>query len=576
MSRMRGAQALFEVFKEEGVQVIFGISGGAMIPVYDALIDYGNDFRHVLTRHEQGAAFMAGGYARSTGRVSVAFATSGPGATNLVTGIADAYMDSVPVVFFTGQVRRAVIGTDAFQEADTTGITMPITKHSYLVKQPEDLCPSIRHAFYIAKTGRPGPVLVDLPMDITMGAVEFTEPCIGELPGYKPTYRAPKPMLKKAAKAIADAKRPLIYFGGGVIASGASEELLEFVEKTNIFATNTLHGKGGIPETHRLSLRMLGMHGTVYANKAMADCDLIIALGARFDDRITGDLTQFGPNRDPNVTVIHIDVDPAEIGKNVPTRVPLVGDIKTVLRDLLDLVEPRQPGDWEEQIEAWRKQYPLTAEQGDGPLKPQWVIQRVYELTEGKAICVPSVGQHQMWAAQFYLAQRPRQFLASGGLGAMGFGFPTAIGAQIANPDEVVVAIVGDGSFQMNIQEMATAVLERAPVIVCIMNNGYLGMVRQWQDLLFDRRYSGVDLRDREGRRTACPDFVRLAEAYGARGIRVETPEQLDTAFETALARRDGPTIIDCIIEEEENVFPMIPAGKTVKDILLGPPKGVA
>jgi acetolactate synthase-1/2/3 large subunit len=576
MARMQGARALFEVFKEEGVEVIFGIPGGVMIPVYDALVEYRNDFRDVLTRHEQGAAFMAGGYARSTGRVGVAFATSGPGATNLVTGIADAYMDSIPVVYFTGQVRRPVIGTDAFQEVDTTGITMPITKHSYLVKRPEDLCPSVRHAFYIAKTGRPGPVLVDLPADITGGEVEFTEPCIGELPGYKPTYRAPKPMVKKVAQAIAAAKKPLVYFGGGVIASGASPELLAFVEKTHIFATHTLHGKGGIPERHPLCLGMLGMHGTVCANKAMAECDLMIALGARFDDRITGDLSQFGPNRDPNVTVIHIDIDPAEIGKNVPARIPLVGDIKTVLGEVLSLVGPRPPGPWEEQLAAWRKQHALIAEQGDGPLKPQWVIQQIYELTEGKAICVPSVGQHQMWAAQYYLVERPRQFLSSGGLGAMGFGFPTAIGAQIGNPDQLVVAICGDGSFQMNIQELATAVIEQVPVIVCIMNNGYLGMVRQWQDLRFDKRYSGVDLRDREGLRGRCPDFVRVAEAYGAQGIRVERPEELKPAVEKAMNRRDAPTVIDFMIEEEENVFPMIPAGKTIKDMLLRRPEGVS
>jgi len=563
MPKMTGARALWQILREQEIEVVFGISGGSMIPVYDVLPEYEDDIRHILTRHEQGAAFMAGGYARATGRVGVCMATSGPGATNLVTGIADAYMDSIPIVAITGQVRTTVVGTDAFQEADTTGITLPITKHNYLVRDPAELCPTLRHALHIAKTGRPGPVLVDLPSDISAGEVEFTEPCIGELPGYHPTYKGHPKMIRQAAELIAQAERPLIYFGGGVIASGASEELLRLVEKTNIFATCTLHGKGGIPETHPLSLSMLGMHGTAYANLAMAGTDLIIGIGARFDDRITGKLDEFGPNGDPNVKVIHIDIDPAEIGKSVPTMVPIVGDVKTVLADLVEAVQPRERGAWEEQLEAWRREHPIVSEQGDGPLKPQWVIQRIYEITNGDAICATEVGQHQMWAAQRYLAKRPRQFLSSGGLGAMGFGFPAAIGAQVAFPDAVVLDIAGDGSIQMNIQELATATIERCPVVVCIMNNGYLGMVRQWQELLFDRRYAGVDLRDRDQQRGTCPDLVKVPQAYGAQGIRVTKAEEVQPALEKAMRERNVPTFIDFIVEEEESVFPMIPVGKT-------------
>jgi len=562
MAKMTGARVLWEILKEQEVEVVFGISGGAVIPIYDALPEYEKDVRHILTRHEQGAAFMAGGYARATGRVGVCMATSGPGATNLVTGIADAYMDSIPVVAFTGQVRTTVVGTDAFQEADTTGITMPITKHNYMVRDPAELCPTLRHAFHIAKTGRPGPVLVDLPFDITAGEVEFTEPCIGELPGYRPTYKGHPKMIRQAAKLIAAAERPLVYFGGGVIASGAADELLRLVEKTNIFATHTLHGKGGIPETHPLSLGMLGMHGMAYANLAIAEADLIIGIGARFDDRITAKLDEFGPHRDPNVKVIHIDIDPAEIGKSVRTAVPIVGDVKTVLVELVEVVEPRERGAWEEQLEAWRNEHPLVSEQGDGPLKPQWVIQQIYEITNGDAICATDVGQHQMWAAQRYLAKRPRQFLSSGGLGAMGFGFPAAIGAQVGFPDALVIDIAGDGSIQMNIQELATATNERCPVIVCIMNNGYLGMVRQWQELFYDRRYAGVDLRDGDQERGTCPDFVKVAQAYGAQGIRVTKPEEVKPALDKAMAERDVPTFIDFIVEEEESVFPMIPVGK--------------
>ncbi|MGD8240311.1 MAG: biosynthetic-type acetolactate synthase large subunit [Armatimonadota bacterium] len=562
MATTTGARALWEILKEQGVEVVFGISGGAVIPIYDVLGEYEDDVRHILTRHEQGAAFMAGGYARATGRVGVCMATSGPGATNLVTGIADAYMDSIPIVAITGQVRTTVVGTDAFQEADTTGITLPITKHNYLVRDPEELCPTLRHAFHIAKTGRPGPVLVDLPSDITGGELEFTEPCIGELPGYRPNYKGHPRMIREGGRLIPEAKRPLIYFGGGVIASGAADELLRLVDKTNIFATYTLHGKGGIPETHPLSLGMLGMHGTAYANLAIAEADLIVAIGARFDDRITGKLDEFGPNRDPDVKVIHIDIDPAEIGKAVPVTVPIVGDVKAVLAEFVEAVEPREPGAWEEQLEAWRNEHPIVSEQGDGPLKPQWVIQRIYEITNGDAICATDVGQHQMWTAQRYLAKRPRQFLSSGGLGAMGFGFPAAIGAQVAFPDALVVDIAGDGSIQMNIQELATATIERCPVVVCIMNNGYLGMVRQWQELLFERRYAGVDLRDRNQQRGTCPDFVKVAQAYGAQGIRVTTPQEVRPALEKAMGERNVPTFIDFIVQEEESVFPMIPVGK--------------
>ncbi|MFQ6131828.1 MAG: biosynthetic-type acetolactate synthase large subunit [Armatimonadota bacterium] len=571
MATMKGADALLDILKEEKVEVIFGISGGAVIPICDAFYDRQDEFRFILTRHEQGAAFMANGYARSTGRVGVCMATSGPGATNLVTGIADAYMDSVPVVALTGQVRTNVIGKDAFQEADTTGITMPITKHNYLVKHAEDLCPTLRHAFHIAKTGRPGPVLVDLPADITMGEVEFTERCIGKLPGYSPTYKGHAKMIRQAAKIIPEAERPLIYYGGGVISSGASAELLEFAETLKCPVVNTLLGKGGFPDTHDQSLGMLGMHGTYAANMAISDADLIIAIGARFDDRITGRLDAFGPNRDPNVKVIHIDIDPAEIGKSVKTSVPIVGDVKNVLAKLNEVIEPRQPGEWEERCYAWRQQHPLTYERNG--LKPQYVIEQAYEATKGEAILATSVGQHQMWSAQYYKCDRPRQFLSSGGLGAMGFGFPAAIGAQVAHPDATVVEIAGDGSIQMNIQELATAVYERVPVVVCIMNNGYLGMVRQWQDLLFHKRYHAVDLRDPDHQRGTCPDFAKVAQAYGAQGLRVTKPEEVRPALEKALQKRDGPTFIDFWVEEEENVFPMIPVGQTHKDMLLKGPE---
>ncbi len=569
---MRGAEALLEVLKEEGVDVIFGISGGQVIPICDALYDRQDEFRFILTRHEQGAAFMANGYARSTGKVGVCMATSGPGATNLVTGIADAYMDSVPVVAITGQVHTPVIGKDAFQEVDTTGITMPVTKHNYLVTRPEELCSTVRHAFHIARTGRPGPVLVDLPGNISGGEAPYTERCIGALRGYSPNYKGHALMIRQAARLIAEGTRPLLYFGGGVISSGASDELLRFAEKIKCPVTNTLLGKGGFPETHPQSLRMLGMHGTYAANMAISEANLIIAIGARFDDRITGRLDAFGPNRDPDVKVIHIDIDPAEIGKSVTTQVPIVGDVKTVLADLIEAVQPREPGEWEEQCYAWREEHPLTYE-ADGRLRPQYVVEQVYQATQGRAICVTDVGQHQMWAAQYYPCDRPRQFLSSGGLGAMGFGFPAAIGAQVAKPEETVVDIAGDGSIQMNIQELATAVHERTPVIVVIMNNGFLGMVRQWQDLLYHKRYSAVDLRDRDKRRGTCPDFARVAEAYCALGMRVTKPEELRPALDKAIAHRGGPVFIDCWVEEEENVFPMIPVGRTHREMLLSQPE---
>lgn len=550
--KMTGAQILVECLKEQGVEVIFGYPGGAVLPIYDALYDA--DIRHILTRHEQGAAHAADGYARASGKVGVCLATSGPGATNLVTGIANAYMDSVPMVAFTGQVVSALLGRDSFQEADITGITLPITKHNYLVKDINDLARTVKEAFYIASTGRPGPVLVDIPRDVSGGETEYQDPGPVDLPGYHPVLYGDEEQLNKAAAAIMASQRPVIYAGGGVVVAGAHRELRQLAELLLAPVTTTLMGLGGFPGDHPLSLGMLGMHGSKYANYAVCECDLLLAVGARFDDRVTGKISEFAPH----ATIIHIDVDPAEIGKNVPVHIPIVGDVKNVLRQLLERLQSKLPGAWQEKIQAWKKEYPLDYEE-NGRLKPQQVIREIYRVTGGQARITTEVGQHQMWTAHYYTFTRPRTFISSGGLGTMGYGFPAAIGVQVACPDEVVFDIAGDGSIQMNIQELATAVNHELPVNVAILNNGFLGMVRQWQELFYNRRYSYTELIN--------PDFVKLAEAYGAVGLRVTDPADLRPALEQAV-QESRPVMLDFIIEREENVLPMVPPGAPLNQII--------
>jgi len=554
--RMTGAQALLESFKREGVEVIFGFPGGAVLPIFDALY-YEKSIRHILVRHEQGAAHAADGYARATGKVGVCLATSGPGATNLVTGLATAHMDSIPIVAITGQVPTASIGRDSFQEADITGITMPITKHSYLVKEVRELPRVVKEAFYIASTGRRGPVLVDIPRDVSQAEVEFEYPDKVELRGYKPASKGHPLMVKRAAELISAAERPVILAGGGVVAADGASELARLAELVDAPVTCTLMGKGVFPDRHRLSLGMPGMHGTAYANYALHGADVIIAVGTRLDDRVTGKLTAFAPN----AKFIHIDIDPAEIGKSIQPTVPIVGDVKQVLAALLKRLEKQDHAPWLEVIEDWKRRHPLSYK-GDG-LKPQMVIEQLHHITRGDAIIATEVGQNQMWAAQFYPCQRPRQFLSSGGLGTMGYGFPAAIGAQIGCPDAVVWDIAGDGSIQMNIQELATAMANKLPVKVAILNNCCLGMPRQWQEFFFGKRYSGVDLAP------GMPDFVKLAEAYGAVGIRVDKDQEVLPALRQAMKLRDRPCLIDFRINPGENVMPIIPAGGSVEQMMI-------
>jgi acetolactate synthase-1/2/3 large subunit len=561
---MKASEVILEALKREGVDTIFGFPGGAVIPLYDAL--YHSDIRHILVRHEQGAGHAADGYARVSGKVGVCIATSGPGATNLVTPIANAYMDSVPMVAITGQVGRDLIGLDSFQEADITGITLPIVKHSYLVKRAEDLPRLIREAFYIANTGRPGPVLIDIPVDVTREEMEY-DPDVSpamRLAGYKPTVKGHPKQVKEAARLIEAAERPVIYAGGGVIISDASEELRELALQAHIPVTTTLTGKGCFPEDHDLSVGMLGMHGTSYANYAVSRADLIIAVGVRFDDRVTGKLAAFAPH----AGFIHIDVDPAEISKNVTVDVPIVGDAKRVLASLvtevkkLDLSAERHLA-WMKQVQAWKKDHPMVVpESENGEIMPEFAIKSIWEASKGEAIVSTEVGQHQMWAAQHYLAKHPRRFITSGGLGTMGFGFPAAIGAQVACPGELVIDIAGDGSFQMTLQELATAVQHGLPVKVCIINNQYLGMVRQWQELFWNGHYSHTCMECQ-------PDFVKLAEAYGAEGYRAEDPSTLRETLETAFAS-PAPAVIDIRVRRECNVYPMIPAGGTIDDMMEG------
>lgn len=558
--KVTGAQALVRSLCDHGTEIIFGIPGGVMLPIYDALYDC-KDLKHMLMRHEQGAAHAADAYSRASGKIGVCFATSGPGATNLVTGIATAYMDSIPMLAVTGQVKTTALGKDSFQEADITGITMPITKHNFLLKDAREISEVIAEAFYIAGTGRPGPVLVDIPMDVSLSQIEYRPVSKVDIRSYKPTVSGHRLQIAKAAKAMAAAERPVLYVGGGVISSGASKELVELSERTHILVATTLLGKGAIPETHPHSLGMLGMHGTAYANYAVANSDLLIAVGARFDDRVTGKLDAFAKK----AKVIHIDIDPAEIGKTVHVDIPIVGDCRSILTDLLKQVQPREETEWNRQVMQWRNDYPLSYPKDDG-LYPQYIIEQIWEVTKGDAMVVTDVGQHQMWAAQFYRCMYPRQFLTSGGLGTMGYGLPAAIGAQVARPDKPVFQIAGDGSIQMTIQELMPAVAHGLPLKIAIMNNQFLGMVRQWQELFWNRRYSGVDI-------AAQPDFVKLAEAYGAVGIRIEKPEDVRAAIEKAMEITDRPTVMDFRIAREENVFPMIPAGQSIEEMMGHRPK---
>lgn len=551
-----GAKLLVQALEHEGVEVIFGYPGGAVLPIYDEL--YHSRIRHILVRHEQGAVHAADAYARVSGKPGVCMATSGPGATNLVTGIANAYMDSIPVIAITGQVAVNYIGKDSFQEADITGITLPITKHSYLVKDVRDLATVIREAFYIATTGRPGPVVIDLPRDVSAQRVKYNYPPELKLAGYRVKTKGNAMQIAQATRVLLEAQKPVICAGGGTIISEAHEELLQLAEKLGAPVTTTLMGKGAFPETHPLSLGMLGMHGTRYANYAVINCDLLLALGMRFDDRVTGKIDAFARH----AKIIHVDIDAAEIGKNVRVNVPIVGDVKHVLLDLLKNLEDKEFdfSAWREQIDQWKREYPLKYERG-GKLKPQYIIQKIYEVTKGDAIICTEVGQNQMWAAQYYPCSRPRTFISSGGLGTMGFGLPAAIGAQVARPDAIVIDIAGDGSVQMTSQELATAVQYGLPINIAILNNGYLGMVRQWQELFYGRRYSQS--------RITGPDFVRLAEAYGAKGIRVVREEEVVPALEEAINSRD-PYVIDFHIDPEENVYPMVPAGESLEKMLGG------
>jgi len=556
---IKGADALLRVFREEGVDVFFGYPGGSVIPIYDSLFD-AEDIRDILPRHEQGAAHAADGYARVTGKVGVCMATSGPGACNLVTGLATAYMDSIPMVAITGQVKTHLVGTDGFQEADTTGITIPVTKHSYLIKDPNEVArfpDIIREAFYLAGHGRPGPVLVDIPFDVSLGEVPWAERDIEGLDAYEPLAVADDADIVRAAEMIAEAERPVLMIGGGVIASEASAEVRQLAEKCNICVVHTLMGKGGFPESHELSLGMPGMHGTVTASYALQHSDLMIVIGARFDDRITGDLERFAPD----ACVIHIDIDPAELDKVRHAHVGIVADARLALEKLLEAVKPRERGDWEDYLLKFREEHPLSYEQGDEAIVPQYVVQQLYEITEGKAIITTEVGQNQMWAAHYYKLDEPRRWCSSGGLGTMGYGHPAALGAQVGRPDDLVCDIAGDGSIQMCIQELATGVINKLPIKILILNNSYLGMVRQWQDMFFDKRYSGVDL-------TGNPDFVRVAEAYGAVGMRITKPDEVAPAIEKALEVDDVPVVMDFVVAQEENVFPMIPAGKSYDEIM--------
>jgi acetolactate synthase-1/2/3 large subunit len=554
-----GAKILVESLQREGVEILFGYPGGVVLPIYDEL--YESPLKHILVRHEQAAAHAADGYARASGRVGVCLATSGPGACNLVTGIATAYMDSAPIVALTGQVPTSLLGNDAFQESDITGITMPITKHNYLVKSAADLSRVIQEAFYIAGTGRPGPVLVDIPKDVSTGlAKDIPLPEKVTLRGYNPTYKGHKRQIDKAVELIGHAERPLIYAGGGVISSNASAELIQLATSCGIPVTTTLMGIGCIPCDHPLNLGMLGMHGTEYANFAVTESDLLLAIGVRFDDRVTGKIDTFAPH----AKIVHIDIDPAEIGKNKRVDIPIVGDVKAVLQDMLaSLKKSTMYEPWLKKIRHWRQHHPLRIKD-DGRLHPQQIVRALSDLVKGEAVIVSEVGQNQMWTAQYFCFHHPRSWITSGGLGTMGYGFPAAMGAHFARPDVPVFDIAGDGSIQMNIQEMSTVAANKIPVKVAILNNMYLGMVRQWQELFFDRRYSYTEL--------PSVDFVKIANAYGIDGMRVESPDEVLPALKASLDC-DGPFVMDFRIEREENVFPMVPAGAAINEMIGGHPR---
>ena len=560
---MDGAEALLESLKLEGVDALFGISGGAILPIYDALGKQ-EDIWSILTRHEQGAGHMAEGYARATGRVGCCIGTSGPGATNLVTAITDAYMDSTPTVFLSGQVHSANIGKDAFQECDTFGITMPIVKHSYLVKKSADIPRIVKEAFYIARTGRPGPVLIDLPKDVTEGLLPgaFEYPESVNLRGYQPFAPAATEQIEAAVKLIAEAKQPVLYVGNGINASDAADELMLLAEKLDIPVTTTLLGRGAFPGGHPLALDMLGMHGTAYANWAIHESDLIIALGVRFDDRVTGNPKQWAPN----AKIIHVDIDAAELGKIRFAQVPIWGDVKTVIGQITEKVAPKKHPIWNERLAQWKRDAPLTYEK-IGKLKPQFVLEEIARATKGEAIMTTDVGQHQMWAAQYYNPRNTRSFITSGGLGTMGYGYPAAIGAKVGcimghrPPETDVWCITGDGSFQMNIQELATGVLYDIPVKIAVLNNSSLGMVRQWQKMFYSKRWSGIDL-------AKCPDFAKVAEAYSTTGITITDYDEVADAVREA-QKNPGTVVLNFLTDAEEDVFPMIPGGKTVHDLIL-------
>jgi len=557
-----GSQIIVEALRKEGVEAIFNYPGGAVLPLFDEL--HSAPFRQVLVRHEQAAVHAADGYARSTGKVGVALATSGPGATNTVTGIATAYMDSVPLVVLTGQVATPLIGNDAFQEADIVGITRPCTKHNYLAKDVKDLGRILKEAFYVARSGRPGPVLVDVPKDVLVNSTEFKYPDKVSIRGYQPTYDGHPGQIERAMELIVKSRRPVLYAGGGIISSNASKELTLFADRLGIPVTMTLMGLGGFPGNHRLSLGMLGMHGTYRANMAVMDSDLLIAVGSRFDDRVTGKIEAFAPH----AKIIHIDIDPTSISKNVRVDLPIVGDCKRVLTKMLTLLEkeeidPFKEGleKWHLQIEKWKSVHKMEYSLGE-KIKPQYVVEKIWELTQGDAIITTEVGQNQMWAAQYYTFVKPRTLLTSGGLGTMGYGFPAAIGAQVAFPNSLVIDIAGDGSFQMNSQELATIVQYQLPVKVAILNNGYLGMVRQWQEFFYGKRYASSCM---EG---ISPDFIKLAEAYGAVGLRATKPEEVIPTLKQAFSQ-SKPVIIDFVVDPEENVYPMVPAGEPLSQMRL-------
>ncbi len=557
---MRAVDALMECLKAEGVDVVFGLPGGANLPTYDAFYDAG--IRHILVRHEAGGGHAAEGYAKATGRVGVSIGTSGPGATNLVTPICDAMMDSVPVVFLTGQVRTDLLGTDGFQEADTMGITMPIVKHSIMIQHPLEIPRAVHEAFHIARTGRPGPVVLDIPVDLSRADIPYEPVTDVHLPGYQPTTEGNQKQIRLAAKALAGARRPVLYAGGGVVNANAGEELRELAQSDNLPVTCTLMGLGAFPAPHDQWLGMLGMHGTRAANYAMDEADLILAVGARFDDRVTGKLSEFAPH----AKFVHIDVDPAEISKNVPAHIPIVGDAKNILPRLTAELRALAPDSarltgWWERIEKWRREHPLRYDDSpDGEIEPQYMVQALYEATGGEAIVTSDVGQHQMWAAQYYHYPAPRRWINSGGLGTMGFGLPAAMGAAVGCPERTVVCIAGDGSVQMNSQELATCAENEIPVKIFIMNNGYLGMVRQWQELFWERRYSQVDM-------GSFPDFVKLAEAYGAAGFRFEDRATLVEDMRRAI-ETPGPVLVDVRVTREANVYPMIPAGEAARNMV--------